>query len=422
MPPGGVPEPSGRHGRRWLICGLLLVITIISYVDRQAMSLVAPSLIAEFHFSNTEIATIVNAFLISYMLGQLLAGRLIDRIGARLAFSLLVGAWSLAAALTSLAGGVRSFSVFRSMLGLAEGVNFPGGVKAIAEWFGPQERATAVGVFTSGASIGAIIAPPLFASIIMHWGWRAAFIVTGLPGLVWILVWLKIYPQRINESDPGARMPPPPTPWSSLLRERLVWGVFLARFLEEPVSWFYLTWLPIYMHGYRHASISTIGIALIFPFVALDLGYLAGGWLSSRLLKSGWSLDAARKSVMVGGALLMIAGIPAANADTTAGFVALVSLAMLGHGGWGSNIFTLPGDFAPPRSVGSVYGVTAVGGSLGAIIFTQVIGQLTDAQQSFRAVFLIAGILPLAAALVLLVVPGRIRPPEAIIDAAAPQA
>jgi len=168
------------------------------------------------------------------------------------------------------------------------------------------------------------------------------------------------------------------------------------------------------MHGYRHASISTIGIALIFPFVALDLGYLAGGWLSSRLIESGWSLDAARKSVMVGGALLMIAGIPAANADTTASFVGLVSVAMLGHGGWGSNIFTLPGDFAPPRSVGSVYGVTAVGGSLGAIIFTQVIGQLTDAQQSFRAVFIIAGILPLAAALVLLVVPGRIRPSETI--------
>jgi ACS family hexuronate transporter-like MFS transporter len=373
----------------------------------------------------------VNAFLIAYMLGQLLAGRVLDRIGAKLGFTALVTGWSLAAALTSLSAGVVSFSAFRAALGLAEGVNFPGGVKVIAEWFSPQERALAVGIFTSGASVGAVLAPPLFAYIIVTFGWQAAFIVTGIPGLIWVAVWLRTYrPAAANRpaAEPNTHLTagsPPPVrtapahdrensigqvSWSHLLRQRTVWGIFLARLLEEPVSWFYLTWLPVYMRGYRDASIVDIGVALIFPFLALDVGYLAGGWISSRLMKAGWSLNKARKTVMIVSALCMVSGIPASTAGSTAGFVMLVSIAMLGHGGWGSNIFTLPSDVAPPQSVGTVYGLTAFGGGLGAIIFTQLIGVLADAQHSFRTVFLIAGILPIAAALVLLTVPGVLSP------------
>ncbi len=328
MPTVPAPEtgnPAWRDRRRWWVCGLLLMVTIISYVDRQAISITAPVLAAQFHFSNVQIAAVINAFIVAYMVGQLLAGRFIDRVGAKFGFSVLVAAWSLAAALTSLGSSTLSFGAFRAALGLAEGVNFPGGVKVIAEWFAPRERATAVGIFTSGASIGAILAPPLLAYVIVAFGWQAAFIVTGIPGLIWVFFWRRTYrpaaPADNSAAGPRAPIQNDPIPWTHLVRQRMVWGVFLARLLEEPVSWFYLTWLPIYLRSYRGASITDIGVALIFPFIALDVGYLAGGWISSRLINAGWPISRARKTVMVVSALCMVSGIPAAAADTTIGFV-----------------------------------------------------------------------------------------------------
>jgi MFS transporter, ACS family, hexuronate transporter len=397
---------TNRH--RWRICLLLLVSTLISYIDRQAFSIAAPVLSSEFHFSNSQIAVLVNSFLICYAVGQLVAGRFLDRVGARIAFSTLTVAWSAAAALMGVGSSMQAFVLSRAALGLAEGVNFPGAVKVVAEWFAPRERATAVGVFTSGASLGAVIAPPLFAVVIVACGWRTAFFLLALPGLAWVLAWLRLYQPRptlgVAALTFGAAGQPPGT----LLRERRVWGVALARFLEEPASWFYLTWLPICMRTYRHVPLVDTGMALVFPFVALDIGYLAGGWTSSRLIGGGWSIDTARKTVMVVGALCMLSGILAAGAVSNFVFVAWVSLAMLGHGAWGSNMFTLPSDMTSAPNVGVVYGFTAMAGGLGSILFTQIVGILTDAQQSFRAAFLIAGTLPIAAACVLLLVPGRI--------------
>jgi ACS family hexuronate transporter-like MFS transporter len=303
---------------------------------------------------------------------------------------------------------MQAFVLSRAALGLAEGVNFPGAVKVVAEWFAPSERATAVGVFTSGASLGAVIAPPLFAVVIVACGWRTAFFLLALPGLAWVLAWLRLYQPRPTVSISALASGPAGKPLGALLRERRVWGVALARFLEEPASWFYLTWLPICMRTYRHVPLVDTGMALVFPFVALDVGYLAGGWSSSRLIGGGWSIDTARKTVMIVGALCMLSGILAAGAVSNFVFVAWVSLAMLGHGAWGSNMFTLPSDMTSAPNVGAVYGFTAMAGGLGSILFTQVVGMLTDAQQSFRAAFLIAGTLPVAAACVLLLVPGRI--------------
>ncbi len=397
---------TNRH--RWRICLLLLVSTLISYIDRQAFSIAAPVLSSEFHFSNSQIAVLVNSFLICYAVGQLVAGRFLDRVGARIAFSTLTVAWSAAAALMGVGSSMQAFVLSRAALGLAEGVNFPGAVKVVSEWFAPRERATAVGVFTSGASLGAVIAPPLFAVVIVACGWRTAFFLLALPGLAWVLAWLRLYQPRPTVSIAALASGPAGQPLGALLRERRVWGVALARFLEEPASWFYLTWLPICMRTYRHVPLVDTGMALVFPFVALDIGYLAGGWTSSRLIGGGWSIDTARKTVRVVGALCMLSGILAAGAVSYFVFVAWVSLAMLGHGAWGSNMFTLPSDMTSAPNVGAVYGFTAMAGGLGSILFTQVVGILTDAQQSFRAAFLIAGTLPVAAACVLLLVPGRI--------------
>jgi MFS transporter, ACS family, hexuronate transporter len=408
--------------QRWWLCALLLAVTILSYVDRQAFSIAAPVLAAEFHFTNRDVAMIVNAFLIAYTVGQVFAGRFMDRVGVKRGFSLIVLGWSTAAALMGLGGSVLSFSAFRGALGLAEAGNFPGGVKAVAEWFSPEERSTAVGIFTSGASIGAIVTPPLFAYMIATIGWQMSFVATAIPGILWVVVWLG-YWRAPQAGRVGGRHGVAPADeagdgigegnsvhWTWFLRQRMVWGVLLARFLEEPVSWFYLTWLPIYMRTYREASIVDIGLALIFPFIALDLGYVGGGWIASRLMKAGWSMNRARKAVMTGSALCMAAGIPAVSAGSTPGFVAWVSLATMGHGGWGSNIFTLPGDFAPRKWVGTVYGMTAFGGGVGAVLFTWLIGILTDVQGSFQAVFFIAGTLPILAAVVILTVPGKITP------------
>jgi ACS family hexuronate transporter-like MFS transporter len=406
-------EPAAwRERRRWRVCVLLFVITIVSYIDRQTLSIAAPAITSEFKLSNSYPAYIVNAFPVAYRVGQLFAGRFMDWIGAKLGFVAVVLMWSVASALTSLGCGVWTLSAFRGLLGLAEGGNFPGGVKVIAQWFGPKERSTAVGLFTSGASIGAIITPPLVAFLIVTVGWRLAFVITALPGLLWIWLWLKTY------SNVSARVAAAPQrtsrEWRTIFRSRAIWGVFLARFLEEPVSWFYLTWLPLYMRNYREASITDIGLALIVPYVALDIGYILGGWSASRLIKAGWSLSAARKTVMVLSAICMVAGIPAVGSEHTWGFVIWVSVATFGHGGWASNIITLPGDFAPPDWVGTVYGITAFGGGLGAILFTQLTGYLVDTQQSFNSVFLIGGLLPLVAAAVILTVPGRFQASSSI--------
>jgi MFS transporter, ACS family, hexuronate transporter len=415
----------GPSRYRWIICFLLFLITVCSYVNRQLFSLVAPAVAGRYHFTNSDIAIIINAFLIAYTFGQLFSGGILDWIGSRKGFTLAALVWSLTTILTCLARGVWSFSFFRFLLGLAESANFPGGVKVVAECFPTTERTTAVGIFSSGASIGAIVTPPLVVYLILHFGWELAFVIAGIPGLLWAFAWYRIYSplktrpevNRVVRSPALADRDDLPTseikstvPWKFFLRQRGVWGIFLGRFIEEPASWFYFNWLAIYLKGFRDVSLSHIGLLLIIPFVTLDIGYVGGGWAASQLIKSGWSLDRTRKTVMVLSALCMISSIPAVYAQSSLNFTLLVSIATFGHCSWGANIFTLPGDIVPNRWVASVYGITAFGGGIGSIIFMQITGKLVDIQRSFNTVFVIAGILPVLAALVFVTVVGRIRP------------
>lgn len=408
---------------RWLICGMLFVVTVSNYVDRQAISIVAPVISAQFHFTNSDIAMIVSAFLLAYTFGQSLAGIFMDWIGSKRGFSIMVIVWSIVSILTSLARGVLSFSCFRFLLGLSESGNFSGGIKVVAEWFPEQERSTAVGLFVSGASIGAILTPPLVTLLVVKVGWQAAFVLVGLPGLLWVLWWRSLYAPlsshpRVSEREreyiekgnykvrPVGRLG---LQSFSFLKRRMFWGVFLGRFVEEPASWFYLTWLPLYLKDFRAVSLIDIGFLLVIPFLALDLGYVGGGWTASRLIKRGWSLSRARKTVMAVSAFCMVAAIPAVLAPSTVGFVLLVSVATLGHGAWAANIMTLPGDMVPHRLVGTLYGITAFGGGLGSILFMQITGKLVDMQRSFNTVFIIAGILPLIALVIVLILSGRIE-------------
>ena len=416
-------SPARVGNFRWLICGMLFVVTVSNYIDRQAISIIAPVVSAQFHLTNSDIAMIVSAFLIAYTFGQSFAGIFMDWIGSKRGFSIMVIMWSIASIFTSFARGVLSFSCFRFLLGLSESGNFPGGIKVVAEWFPEHERSTAVGLFVSGASVGAILTPPLVAFLVVKVGWQVAFVLVGIPGLLWVLWWRSLYAPvgshpRVSEGErayiqkdhyemrPTRRLG---LQSFSFLKHRMFWGVFLGRLVEEPASWFYLTWLPLYLKGFRGVSLMNIGFFLIIPFLALDLGYMGGGWIASQLIKRGWSLNRARKTVMAVSAFCMVAAIPAVLAPSTVGFVLLVSVATLGHGGWAANIMTLPGDMVPHRLVGTLYGITALGGGLGSILFMQITGKLVDMQQSFNTVFIIAGILPLVALVIILTLTGKIE-------------
>ena len=408
--PSAVPEPGKRGRFRWLICFLLFLITVNNYMDRQMISITSPVISQEFKLSASNLAVIVNAFLLAYTFGQLFSGRFMDWVGSRTGFTLTVLIWSLAGIFTSLARSVFSFSLYRFLLGAAESANFPGGVKVCAEWFPVKERSTAVGIFISGASIGAILTPPLAAYLIVRFGWQVAFIAVGLPGLLWILAWRRLYGTvethaRLGEAErsyilagrsaSGGGGAVAPVRWTFFLRQRIVWGVMLGRFLEEPAAWFYYTWLPLYLSQYRDVSLMNIGFLLVIPFLTLDIGYMGGGWVASCLMRMGWSLDRARKAVMLISVLCMSSSILAVSAATPTGFVLLISIATFGHGSYSANILTLPGDLVPHHWVGTLYGMTGFAGGFGSIFFMQITGKLVDVQQSFNTLFIVAGILPL---------------------------
>jgi MFS transporter, ACS family, hexuronate transporter len=419
-------QPATRMGRyRWVICFLLFIITVDNYMDRQMLSIAAPVLAAQYNFSNTDIAIIANAFLVAYTVGQLFAGMFVDRIGARKGMTLAVVMWGLVTGLMAFGRSVTQFSIFRFLLGISESVNFPAGTKVCAEWFPPKERATAVGIFQSGSAVGAMITPVVAAYLITQFGWQAAFIVSAIPGLIWVPFWLGSYQSvethpKLGEverayilahrGEQAALAPGQTVRWSFFLKHRLVLAVAAARFLEEPSGWFYFTWLPIYLRNYRDVSLMNIGFLLIIPFLTFDFGKVGGGWISSLFMKRGWTLDRARKVVMLASALCMAASLPAMMVATPLAFVLLISIATLGHGAWATTTQTIPGDIVAPRFVGTVYGITAFGGGIGAIIFMFVTGALVDAYGSFTGPFIIAGILPLVGYGVFVLLAGQITP------------
>jgi len=396
---------------RWLLCALLFFVTVNNYMDRQLLSIVAPSITKEFHLSASGLALIINAFLLAYGIGQMFSGRLMDRIGARKGFTLAVLVWSTAGVCTSFAHSVLSFSVFRFLLGAAESGNFPGGIKVLTEWFPPHLRTTAVGIFTSGVSIGAVLTPPIAAYLTVHYGWRVAFIVVGLPGFLWILTWRAVYrplvPQAEAQTMPTSGLAN--RQWSFLLRQRLAWGVILGRVLEEPVGWLFYSWLPLYLNRFLGVPLLDTGVLLMIPFAAQDVGFILGGWIASRLIKAGNTVDRVRRIMIFASGVCMTASAAAIAAPTPLAFVLLISVATFGHGSWSSNIMSMPGDIVSHDAVGTLYGLSGCGGALGSMLFTRVIGALVDAQQSFNTVFVLGGSLPLIAAAVMFSVSGTIR-------------
>jgi ACS family hexuronate transporter-like MFS transporter len=405
---------------RWWIVALVFLATLINFIDRLTISVLAPVITTQLGLSNIQFATITTSFLVAYTLSQGVSGKLYDRIGTRRGFTLSILIWSLAACAHAFARGLFSLSCLRFLLGVGEAGNWPGAAKVIAEWFPTRERAFAMGIFNSGVAIGNIVAPPLIVFLQLRFGWQTAFLVTGALGFIWLALWLLFYetPERheslsreeytfIKEGQEAAT-DATRISWRQLLRFRQVWAIVLARLLTDPVWWLYITWLPLYLNRVRGFSLKQIGMFAWLPFVAADAGSLLGGWLSGHFIARGWTTDKARKAVIVGGALFMLAGIPAALAGSAIAALAFIALVTFGFQSWINNVQTMPSDLFPTRAVASVAGLGGVGAGAGAVLFTLATGWVVD-HFSYTPILVAAGLLPVLGTTTLFVLGGPIR-------------
>jgi MFS transporter, ACS family, aldohexuronate transporter len=407
-------------GLRWWIIGLVFLATLINFIDRLTISVLAPVITAQLGLSNLEFASITTSFLMAYTISQGLSGKLYDRIGTKRGFTFSVLIWSLAACAHAFARGLISLGSLRFLLGVGEAGNWPGAAKVIAEWFPVRERAFAMGIFNSGVAIGNIVAPPLIVFLQIRFGWQTAFLVTGGLGFVWLVLWLMFYetPERHaslsreeyahikqgRETDTNSVR----FSWRQLLKYRQVWAIVLARFVTDPVWWLYITWLPLYLNRVRGFSLKQIGMFAWLPFVAADAGSLLGGWISGYFIARGWTTDKARKAVILIGALFMLAGIPAAVADSAMAALAFIALVTFGFQSWINNVQTIPSDLFPQQAVASVAGLGGVGAGAGAILFTLTTGWVVD-HFSYTPILVVAGLLPVLGTLILFTLGGPIR-------------
>jgi len=377
------PPHSAYRSVRWWVVGLIFFATVINYVDRQTLSILGTTLRTELNLSDHDYANSVSAFLVSYAVMYSVSGRIIDRIGVKFGAAACVVWWSFAAALTGLARGPFSLAAFRFVLGIGEPGIFPAGMKACGEWFPRRLRGTAIGIFSSGSCIGAIIAAPLVVWMTMHWGWRIAFVIPGSVGiLVWLPLWLAVYrkpretliaPADAAELDADANIGERRS-WGSLLRERKVWALVLGRVGADPVWYLYLFWLPDYLQRARHLSLAEIGLYAWIPFLFADLGAVFGGMLSDRLIQRGWSAPRARFAVLCSIAALAPLGAAVGFIESTVLSMAVICVIAFLCQAWSINMATLVPDLTSRNETASVMGLLGTSGSLGGIVFAQVLG------------------------------------------------
>ena len=393
---------------RWTILALLFFATTINYVDRQVLGILAPTLQREIGWSESQYGAIVSWFSLAYGIGMLGMGRVLDRIGTRKGFALAIVAWSLAAMGHAAAKTAAGFSIARGFLGLGESGNFPAAVKTVSEWFPKGERALAVGIFNAGSNVGAVVAPLTVPWIALTWGWRAAFIATGVVGFVWLAFWLAIYrgpaehPKvspselahiRSDPADPVERIS-----WLKLLGYRQTWAFLIGKTLTDPVWLFYLFWLPKFLDSGWGVKLAGLAAPLVAIYVFADVGSVAGGWFSGMLIKRGWSVNRARKTAMLVAALLIVPTLLAPKAPNMWVAVALVSVAAAAHQWWSANLFTTVSDMFPRNAVGSVIGIGGFGGAIGGVIFQRSTGRILEATGGkYGIIFLVCGVAYLGA-------------------------
>jgi ACS family hexuronate transporter-like MFS transporter len=384
------PASTRRFGYRWTVCALLFVVTTINYVDRQVLGILAPTLQTELQWSETDYGDVVSWFSLVYAFGFLVAGRLLDRIGVRRGFAIAVVTWSVAAIGHAFARTTAGFSAARALLGLGESANFPGAIKTVAEWFPKRERALATGIFNAGTNTGAIITPLLVPWIALTWGWQWAFIVTGSLGFLWLAVWLAVYrsPEhhpRVSaselthiRSDPDSSLGAS-VPWHRLLGYRQTWAFVTGKLLADPVWWFYLYWFPKFLDTRHGIKLAQVALPLIVVYLVADVGSVGGGWLSSALIKRGFTVNRARKTAMLAMAVLIVPTALAPLAPSMWTAVIIVSIAAAAHQAWSANVYTLTSDMFPRSVVASVTGIGGFAGAMGGVVFQRATGRILQA-------------------------------------------
>ncbi len=372
---------------RWWILGLLFFGTTINYLDRIMLGILVPDIRHELQISDKDYGWVTAAFQGAYTIGFLFMGGFVDRFGSRIAYAIAALGWSAAAGLTVLAHSAVQLSVWRGFLGLSESCNFPAAIKSVAEWFGEKDRAFATGVFNSGTNISAVVGPPAFVYLSATYGWRAAFLLTASLGIVWVIAWLWIHPRvdKLAIASSGGLT------WWDAVRLRETWGFAVGKFFSDPVWWFYLFWLPLYLHDIRKLDMKTVGWALPFIYLMASVGSMAGGWLSGALIRRGWQPLRARKVSMLACACCAPVAALGVLAPSPVTAIALFSLATAAHQGWSANLFTTVSDTVPQNAVGAVIGIGGFAGGLGGVIFSAIIPGYVITAVGYRPVFLAMG-------------------------------
>jgi ACS family hexuronate transporter-like MFS transporter len=385
---------------RWWILSLVFFATTINYLDRIVFSFLAPAIRDDLKLTEVSYGYLNGAFQIAYTAGYLFAGRIIDKVGTRIGYFMATAWWSVAAMLHASAGGVFQLGVWRFLLGLGESGNFPSAIKAVSEWFPAKERALATGIFNAGTNVASMIGPPVFAAMLYAFGWRTCFLITGSLGLFWLLLWWRSYrlPEqhaRVNSAElahiqsDAPQGPQPKIGWGRAMTYKQTWGFAIAKFLTDPVWWFYLYWLPLYLNDVRKFDLKQVGWVLPFIYLMADVGSVAGGWLSSHLIRKGWSPGRARKTTMLLCALCMpvaALGVVTPNNVLT---ILLFSLATGAHQGWSANLFTTTSDVFPKPAVASVVGIGGSIGGLGGFLFSAIIPGYVIGWLGYTPLFLV---------------------------------
>ncbi|KQN79806.1 hexuronate transporter [Sphingomonas sp. Leaf67] len=398
----GIERAVRRAGRyRWGIVALLFMATVINYVDRQMIGVLKPTLSKDLGWTETDFANVIFFFQMAYAIGYIGFGRIVDVIGARMGYAVAFVIWQVAHIAHGGAYSVTQFAMARFGLGIGEAGNFPAGIKAVTEWFPAKERAFAIGVFNAGANVGAIITPLAVPALTVAYGWRMAFVVTGVVSFVWLVAWLAFYRrprehQKVSsgelawiEQDPAD--PVQPLPWRRLIAKRETWAYALGKFCIDPIWWFFLFWLPGYLGDRYELDLLSFGPPLVAIYLLSDLGSVAGGWLSSRLIARGRTVNFARKVTMLVCAFAVLPVLFAQSIDNLWVAVLVIGIATAAHQAFSANLYTLPSDLFPRAAVGSVVGIGGTVGAVGGMLMAKYAGYVLDGIGSYAPLFFVAG-------------------------------
>jgi MFS transporter, ACS family, hexuronate transporter len=420
--PGSGTFLAGKF--RWVICAILFIGISKNYMDRQVLGVLKVTLQHDLGWNEIDYSNLVFAFQAAYGVGMLLVGRFIDRAGTRLGYGLAMVFWSLASMAHALCGSLLSFGIARAALGLGESGAFPASIKTVTEWFPQKERALATGIFNAGTNVGAILTPLIVPWITIHFGWRWAFLITGVIGFLWFVLWMAVY--RKPEEHPrcsaselayiqsdGAK-PAARVAWARLLGYRQTWAFLLAKFLTDPIWWFYLFWVPGFLQREHGLNLMQVGLPIVVIYLISDAGSVAGGWLSSELIHRGFSVNAGRKVAMLICAVCVVPIVYAYRAQGLWTTVLLIGLAGAAHQGFSANLFTTASDMFPSQAVASVVGIGGTAGAVGGMLIAKIVGYVLQATGSYLVPFFIAGAAYLIALGVMHAIVPRLQPVNAV--------